>query len=635
MSAIAGLIQFDGAPVDPVTIRRIAARLRLRAPDRVSSWIGDSAALFHATVAVTPGSETEQQPIVGKQSGLVITFDGRLDNRDELIDQLALDRGCTDAAVVLAAAETWGDGTASRLLGDFALAAWNPRTRRLMCARDITGVRTLHYRVGAGWIAFASALDVVVAGIAPLPAINEGMAAEYLASFIVSQRDTLFQDVFRLPAAHCLTASSAGRSLERYWTPDPKHTVRYAGDAQFEEHLRDLMQHSVACRLRTPRPVAVMLSGGIDSSAVTAVAASLVRERAAAATGIETLSLSVEGAGDERHYFEQVCAHCRVPSHRINEQPPRSGQFFEEISLDLDAQIYPHSPTVDRLRARARELGARVLLTGMGGDDWLGTSPAAYADLVKQGAVVALGRRLRADAASADFLGWRDTIRLGLWPLVPPAIQQLTRRVLGRGRAPAWIAPAFASHAALDERLSAFRPELRFPSYEIEDMWFLGTVGMTVHASETVTRGGDRFGIEHWHPYRDRRIIEFGLGLPPEQLWRDGRPKDLLRRAMAPLVPAQVATRTTSPAADHTFMHAIEAELERAASRPLEVVRRGWVDAQRVAALEQDTRAHFNSGRPGFASGARILWGILAVNLWLEAISMVKYDDTSQGAADV
>jgi asparagine synthase (glutamine-hydrolysing) len=635
MSAIAGLIHFDGAPIDPVTIRRMAARLRLRAPDRVSSWIGESVAFFHATVAVTPGSETERQPLRGEQSGLVVTFDGRLDNRDEIIEQLTLDRGCTDAAVVLAAAETWGDDAASRLLGDFAVAAWNPRTRRLMCARDISGVRALHYRIGPGWIAFASTLDILVAGIAPMPAINEGMAAEYLASFIVSQRDTLFQDVFRLPAAHRLTASSAGQSLERYWSPDPKHTVRYATDAQFEEHLRDLMQRSVACRLRTPGPVAVMLSGGIDSSAVTAIAASLVRERAAAATSIETLSLSVEGAEDERPYFERVSAHCGVPSHRIHEHPPKPGQFFEEISLDLDAQIFPHSPTVDRLRGQARELGARVLLTGMGGDDWLGTSPAAYADLAGRGALVALARRLRADAASADFIGWRDTLRLGLWPLVPPAVQQLTRQVLGRGRSPAWIEPAFAARAGLDRRLSAFRHELRFPSHEIEDMWFLGTIGMTAHASETVTRGGDRFGIEYWHPYRDRRIIEFGLGLPPEQLWRDGRPKDLLRRAMAPLVPAQVATRTTSPAADHTFMHAIDAELERANSRPLEVVQRGWVDSHRVAALQRDTRAHYNSGQPGFASGARILWGILAVNLWLEAISMVKYDDTSQGAADV
>jgi asparagine synthase (glutamine-hydrolysing) len=635
MSAIAGIIQFDGAPIDPVTIRRITARLRLRAPDHVSSWIGDSAALFHATVAVTPGSEIERQPLVGGQSGLVITFDGRLDNRDEIIDQLALGPSCTDAAVVLAAAEAWGDEAASRLLGDFALAAWTPRTRRLLCARDISGVRALHYRIGPGWIAFASTLDVLVAGIAPMPAINEGMAAEYLASFIVSQLDTLFQDVFRLPAAHRLTASSAGRSLERYWSPDPKHTVRYSTDAQFEEHLRELMQRSVACRLRTARPVAVMLSGGIDSSAVTAIAASLVRERAAAATAIETLSLSVEGDEDERPYFEQVCAHCRVPSHRIHEQPPRPGQFFEEVSLDLDAQIYPHSPTVDRLRGRARELGARVLLTGMGGDDWLGTSPAAYADLVRSGSLVALASRLRADAASADFIGWRDTIRLGLWPLVPSAAKGVIRRGLGRGRAPAWLDPAFAARAGLEERLSAFRPDLRFTSHEIDDMWFLGTIGMTMHTSETVTRGGDRFGIEHWHPFRDRRIIEFGLGLPPEQLWRDGRPKDLLRRAMAPLVPTQVATRTVSPSADHTFMHAIESESGRASARPLEVVRRGWVDARHVAALQRDTRAHYDSGRPGFASGARILWGILAVNLWLDAISMVKYDDTSQEAAGV
>ena len=633
MSAIAGIIQFDGGPVDPATIQRMTARLRQRLPERVASWIGDGAVFLHGTIAVTPGADREQQPLVGHQSGLIVTFDGRLDNRDEIIDALSLPQDATDAALVVEAAAAWGDDAASRLLGDFAFAVWNPRTRRLLCARDVSGVRTLHYRLGPGWIAFASALDLLVAGIAPLPDVNEGMVAEYLSSFIVDRHETLFRDVYRVPAAHLLTATSERHALLRYWRPDPSRIVRYRRDEEYEEHLRELLRRAVACRLRTPKPVAIMLSGGLDSSSVTGLAAALARDGLVPATAVEAFSISVPGPGDERAYFERVSEQSGVRLHCVDELRPAPGQFQRETIMDLDAQVYPHSPTVDAMRAAVRDRGARVLLTGMGGDDWLGTSPAAYADLLKRGAFVSLARRLHADRASPEFIGWRLTTQLGLWPLVPEPVKRVVRRGLGRGRAPAWIDSAFAARIGLPHRLAAFRPDLGFPSYEQEDMWFLATIGMTVHTGETVTRGGDRFGIEHWHPYRDRRVVEFGLGLPPDQLWRNGRPKDLLRRAMAPFVPAAVATRIASPSADHAFVHALEAESGTAAFADLEVARRGWIDAARVQALYARMHLRYENGRPDYASAARILWGIVAVNLWLEARTVVKYRDSPQEAA--
>jgi len=145
--------------------------------------------------------------------------------------------------------------------------------------------------------------------------------------------------------------------------------------------------------------------------------------------------------------------------------------------------------------------------------------------------------------------------------------------------------------------------------------------GIRVHTSEIVTRGGDRFGLELAHPFFDRRIVEFGLALPSAQLWQDGRTKVLLRRAMRDYLPDSVAARRSSPSADHAFLHAIAAEAGERPFADLECERRGWIDGTEVRRMWATLRT--DPARAAYLG--RILWGILAVELWLHARTMVKY----------
>ena len=621
MSAIAGLVRFDGAPIDPGTIARMAARLRLRGFEVAGAATSGASLLIG-----TRGPDFLPQPVRDRDA--IAVLDGRIDNRDELIGQLQLPRDAGDAAIAVAAYRKWGDTFAAHLLGDFAIAIADTRQRRLIGARDVFGNRRFHYRAGAGWIAFASSIDCLVAAIAPMPAINEGMAGEMLASFVVSADETLYEGVSRLPAAHALLAQAGSIRTLNYWEPSPTR-LRYTRDGEYEEHLRSLLTNAVRACLRTSSPAAIMLSGGLDSSSVAMTAAPLINARSVTAPALETFSVVGRGDADESPFTDAVASQAGLTAHHIPHQLPRPGQFAEEIALDLEPQLFPHSPTLDVLRRRVRDRGARVVLTGIGGDDWLGTAPAALADLLRRGRVWALLRRLSLDRGADHDPGWQVNARAAVWPLLPAPMQAALRRVFRRGQAPAWIAPEFAKRIGLIDRMAAYRPMRRFTTHEQDANWFEAMNGWRMFVTENVTRGADRFGLDLAHPFFDRRLVEFCLALPPEQLWRDGRPKDLLRRAMRGIVPAAVSERRASPAGDDAFLDVLAVESGTPPFTGLDVERRGWIDGNVIRAM--------HGALPGCApqqqaSHARILWGIRSIDLWLDARNMVKLSTVQQGA---
>ncbi|MCU1383744.1 MAG: asparagine synthase (glutamine-hydrolyzing), partial [Acidobacteria bacterium] len=407
MSVIGGLVHLDGAAAGRHAVERMAARFGSRAPDGFSILCAGSASFVYGRLDVTPGAARESQPLADAPSGLVIVFDGRIDNRPEMLESLELDAHTSDAALALQAHLAWGDGATERLIGDFAFAIWDASRRRLVCARDTSGIRPLFYREGHGWIAWASAIDLLAACLDPMPAVNEGMAAEYLTGLVTDKRETLFRGIYRLPPAHQLIASGGATRTRCYWTPDPRQTIRYVRDEDYAAHFTELMRTAVAARLRTPACAGVMLSGGVDSSSVAGIAAELCGDRRVPSLGIEAFSISVPGPDDERPFFEMVTGMWKLPAHRITARLPQPGQFRDEIARDLEVQMFPHAPTVDPLRALVRDRGARVLLTGMGADDWLGASGSIYADLLGQRQFRAFIDRARADRRSEDFPGWR------------------------------------------------------------------------------------------------------------------------------------------------------------------------------------------------------------------------------------
>jgi len=615
VSIIAGLVRFDGAPIDRATIDRMAARIGERAPDGVSIHCAGPAGFIRGSLDVTP--ESSAQPLIDRHTGRIVLFDGRLDNRGDLIGQLELASSASDVELVAAAHGKWGRDAAVRLLGDFALSVWDPVERSLTCARDVAGICPLYYRVGDGWLAWSSAIDLLAGAISPPPGLNEGMLAEILSAYLVSCTETTYAGVFRLQAGHALHARDGRVALHRYWTPEPRE-LRYATDAEYEEHLLDLLKQAVGARLRTRGGIGIMLSGGVDSSSLAALAGNQHSDR------VETFSISAPGPDDERPFFERVNAHLGLTGHTVAGVQPVPGVYRAEAAREMQPATFANGPTLDAVYSTARDAGIRVLLDGLGADDWLGASTWACADLFRGFRWLALAERIRRDELFQRPGGVKQAIHGTLWPLLPTAVRKGLRLALRRGEPPPWIEHTFASRVQLRDRMAIQTPDIGFASYESEDTWRCCTGGGLADSLEVTARGGARAGIELWHPYLDRRIIEFGLSLPGDQRWRGGRPKDLLRRTMARTLPDSVVSRTWNPGADFRMAEAIESEGGMAAIDGNACARRGWVRVEVVRKMYEDMIELRRAGRPEFGKPAMIVWSVVAVGRWLDLLDVVK-----------
>lgn len=626
MSAIGGVLQLNGETCDQRVLERLGALLAHRAPDGIATWSDGPAGLVHGRSVTTPESLREQQPERDVAAGTSITFDGRLDNRDELFDRLrtdAVDRHAMgDAALVLQLYAASGLDCVPMLLGDFAFALWDGRLGRLIGARDHLGLKPFCYRQDGDQFAWASEPGVLARYNGRIPAVNEGMVAEQLTAVTTSQQDTLFLGIHRLPPAHLLTVERDGRTARRcYWTPDLCREIRYASDDDYAAHLRVLVQQAVRTRLRACGPVGISLSGGVDSSSVTGIAVEWCRAGAVSADGIEAFSVLDPGEGDESAFWSQVVDRWQIPSQVIPVAPLAHGALSAEARLYLDLPNSSNAGMTDRLRASMRERGVRVALTGTGADDWFGTSPWAYADLVKSLRVRALVHRLRRDAAGPEFVGWPSAAKGAIWPLLPAPVQWSVRRLLGRGRAPEWINTDLAKRVDLRERLSRHAVHLPCNSWERYDTWHEAASGGTTYQVEIIERSCARTGVDMWHPFLDTRILEFGLALPPDQRWRDGRAKDLLRRAMAPYLPTAIAERLTSPGATHLLLSGLDTEGGRTLFENMTIARHGWVNEPILQARFDLMSALYRAGDPRYHWLVITLWRVAAVELWARAMA--------------
>ena len=271
MSGIAGIV--SPVPTARARIRDMVASMAHRGPDGMHVDIGDDAALGHCAMHTTPEAEWERFPLRHPETGVLLTADARIDNREELIRKLDLRRDLvTDADLILHAYLKWGRSAPEHLIGDFVFAVWDPRTRTLFAARDHIGVRPLYYHIRGEALYFASEIKAIRAGVETSFEINEDFVAEYLTKELLSPDATFFARIQRLPAAHSLTFHIDGTyEVERYWELDPERETVFASDEEYEEAFRELFSETVRCRMRTNNDFAILLSGGLDSSSVACV----------------------------------------------------------------------------------------------------------------------------------------------------------------------------------------------------------------------------------------------------------------------------------------------------------------------------------------------------------------------------
>ncbi len=477
----------------------------------------------------------------------------RIDNGPELRTALGRKAG-EDAELVLAAWERWGAACPAHLVGDFAFVLWDEAQRVLLAARDGLGMATLCYCRTGGRLLLAGDLEQL------LPETERKPDLLSLAGWLSGWPDphrSLFQGIEVLPPGHALVADEKGVRTQRFWQVPPGRRLRYRQTDEYAEHLSQLLSRAVADRLRTPAPlVASQMSGGLDSTTVTALAA---------AAGKRELLVISHAYGETAACDEQPLIDAMREHLGLSRCVTLPAERF--LSLDYPA-LYPPatespgtvlSPRYREEVALLAQAGARVLLTGSGGDEVTWGHALNYLQRLKRGELGVVAEVVR--GCREQGLPLAGTLRgLFLAPLMPAWLQQARGRAADR--LPPWIPTAARRRLELERRLLEPSPAgFADPAREARFQALHRTA--TYNAVRSWERVAREFDVAVRHPFFDTRLVEFSFAVP-DHLWnREGYPKWLLRRAMNGRLPESVCWNRKKVVFDDFFIRVIRRHPEQ------------------------------------------------------------------------
>jgi asparagine synthase (glutamine-hydrolysing) len=614
VNALFGLWQTDGAPVDPAQFSAMAASLDFWGADPPAFWHGDSLAL-----GCQPGhtdKHTDAQPIHDPASGLTLVASARLIHRGELAGELSIPGGelsaLSDGHLLLAAWQRWGRDCVHHLNGDWHFALWDASARRLFLARDQHGTSSLYYHRRNGLFAFASTQKPLLAlpGLPHQP--NLVRIAQILSGVMGDGSQTGYTPINRLPPAHRLVLDPSGLGVERYWYPEKNPEVHLAGDDAYVEAFVQHYRAAVESRLSMAGETGLMLSGGLDSGSLAALAAPALAERGKALhaftsvpVGQTAADLAGGGPLDEGPLAQAVAeAVGNIHLTRVGAADISPLAGVERMLWVHDEPTYPagNSYWLAAIQTAARSAGVTTLLSGTAGNDtvsWRGAPPDLTGLLWRKGpgsAVDALRRMHTRTGLSPVALLWAG------------AAKPLLRRVRGHltgllpSRQSDWdtynpLRPTFLQRSdiapALHETVSVAQPA--YADAAGWAAWRLDVPGRWQPPTFHLQDGG-AFGLDLFDPTADRRLMEFCFAVPTAQYHNGAQDRWLIRRAMAGRLPDRVRLiqRRARQSADlvnrlHTHRDETNAAIARLSAHPLagEVL-----DMPRLAAVAENIRAN-------------------------------------------
>lgn len=542
MSVQAGIWNFDGELVDPTVLARISNTTACYGPDGEFTRVDRNIGMLYRPLHTTAESCLEHQPhIFG--NGKMITWDGRLDNRTELISQLGKPLGVmsTDAEIVATAYEKWGNECFVKIIGDWALAVWIQTEQKLILARDYIGVKPLFYCQRSGQVSWCSRLAPLVLAATPLT-----LSDEYVITFLTAcaERDlTPYEEIKRVPPGCFAEIDRNGVRVSRYWSFDPRRCINYKKDKEYEEHFRELFRLAVRRRLRANGGVASELSGGFDSSSIVCMVDDITNHEGSCPT-ITTFS-----AWDQEEPFENDFAYVCAVERKRGQAGHHARMVSTGDSLRLFSTDFEASPGLGARRefkaAEAdfvKQSNIRVILSGLGGDEFAGNALDVRIHLAD------LLRGLDWGRLGKDLIAWSLVTRI---PLVHLLLESARLLLPGRienhkqkkmMRQP-WINQRFADRVG---RRGGFTNAVRGsvfwkPSSRDAYCTWLG-MGRVLNLEPATT-------AEMRYPFLDQSLTEFLMSIPTSQLIRPGERRSLMKRSLRNLLPPEVLGRTQKAAA--------------------------------------------------------------------------------------
>ena len=539
MSILFGVRNPIGAGVSEQSLLALAQATARWAPDgtalRVVGQIGMGFQAFHTHAR----SRLESQPVVS-DCGDVITFDGRLDNHQELRAQLELSAtNPSDSQIVLSAFERWGEECFSKLVGDWALAIWAERDRTLYLARDHAGTRSLYYAEHDHCVLWGTFLETLTSQV------GDPLDSEYIRSYLACQPSeslTPYRSIRAVRPAEFVRIRLDGITEQPHWQSLVSDTIRYQSDADYEHHFRDLFRQAVERRTGEGARILAHLSGGMDSSSIVCMSDSIRKEQGASPDDLlDTISYfdSSEPHWNEKPYVSIV-----------EERRAKTGIHIPATTTDRTLDLVPRQyllPGPDgstqlreqSLMATIGDAGYRVILSGAGGDECFGGVATCLPELADLLAARKAGPLLR------SALAWALAARQPLIKILADSTLCAYRSYAGTDEDQPlppvpWLQGATKApprHPVGPETSGLKRYSYRPSAIQNAAMWEPLTESLPQTCRSLLLR------FEYRYPCLDRDLVDFVFRIPREQLVRPGRRRSLMRRAMLGIVPVEVIER--------------------------------------------------------------------------------------------
>ena len=553
MSAIAGIVRFDGQALERNVLQRMSSILAPYGRDAQDTWQGAGAGLVRTLLRTTPEDQHDRQPVV--LGDCLVVLAGRLDNRDELIAQLALDprlaSRMADAELLAQACQRWDTQALERLEGSYAMACWQPQRRRLWLARDVMGGQPLFWHRQSGFLAFAS-LPKALFCVPGVPrSVDEQSVLEQLA--LLPMAGCSFKDIQRVNPGEFVLVEGNQLSTHVHRRLGSGPQVRFKRDEDYVEALHEHLQRAVSACLRSSGPVASHLSSGFDSSTVTAYAARQLAHRGERLTAYTaapregfTGPVPRDRHGDESKVAAQLAGRFDNIDHvilRSSGQSPLESLEQEIDELDQSPVNPCNTLWMRAIERDAQARGCKVMLTGQMGNMSISYDGYPYmASLWRKGRWLQWWRELCAYRRTHPQWRKRGLVLRTVGASMPGWLwNQVVARREGRDRGLDHYTAVNLQQATagwLQQRAAAKGWDLSYRPWHDGRAMRLAVLGR-IDTGSALASANVR-GLEMRDPTCDRRLVEFCLGVPDSQFLRDGQSRWLLRRLMAGVLPEEI-----------------------------------------------------------------------------------------------
>ena len=642
MCGIAGWANLDPRTPPPdggaELLRAMCDRMHHRGPDSEGYLVDDGVALGMRRLAIID-LLTGDQPTFNADRSVAVVLNGEIYNYREVRAGLEKRghkfRTESDTEVLPHLYDEYGRDMVQHLNGMFAFALWDEKRKRLFIARDRFGEKPLYWGVFNRTLMFASEPKVLLAHPAVKPELNLNALRQYLSFDYVPAPLSIYEGISKLPAAHTLTLENGEIKVERYWRLSYETRQPAPSVADATEQLRELLAESVKMRLVSDVPLGVLLSGGIDSSMVAALAV-----RASSET-VKTFSIGfAEASFDESQYARAVAKFLGTDHHEERFSASLAANLVGEIGAWMDEPISDPSLVPTYLLSRFTRKHVTVALGGDGGDEIFAGYPMYFGHYMARAYLAVPGflrrglvepmvnllpvktKNLSFDYRARRFITashYDEVARHHVWfgSFTPDDTERLLSEEAQRASEPDIYRDARRLFAECDSKNIIERMQ------SLDTQFYLAEDILT-----KVDRASMAVSLEVRAPYLDPRVAEFAASLPPSYKLHGYTSKYILKKAAKGLVPPFV-WRRGKKGFGVPFAKWLKSELRPLAHdllSPERLRRTGLFNPDYVARLQ-------NEHERGIANHRKLLWTLLSFELWRESfVETPKRIETSMTA---